>query len=261
MTADPIARTKLQTELQQLLDRVGALVGQLCGAAPAKRQMPLRVHPSAKLWPYKGEQLTLAQLAALAGIKPTAMRERLVRLSPEAAVAQGQLRFQHGELRTWQLDGKPMTVADLAERAGVSRDTMRQRLRRHAPEVAVSFGRMPRGIQAFPRRAKGPRKPIEALAVNVVPTQAPRAATTPAPTLAPTRAPTAAPTLAPTRPPTPAPTAAPEVITPADVKRTVAKAPPGRFEVQHAPKIFGGRIGQYEDTGSAVARQYGGKRG
>lgn len=258
MTADPIAPAKLQTELQQLLDRLGALVGQLCGDAPAKRLMPLRVHPSAKMWPYKGEQLTLAQLAALAGIKPTAMRERLVRLSPEAAVAQGQSRFQLGELRTWQLDGQALTVSELAHRAGVSRDTMRQRLRRHTPEVAVSFGRMPRGVQAFPRRAKGPRKPIEALAVNVVPTQAPRAAT-PAPTPAPTAAPTPAPTPRPTRPPTPAPTAPPEPITPANVKRTVAKAPPGRFEVQHAPKIFGGRIGQYEDTGSAVSKRYGAK--
>lgn len=259
MTADPVARAKLQAELQaelqQLLDRLGALVGKLVGAEPAKRSPPLRVHPSAKLWPYKGEQLTLAQLAALAGIKPTAMRERLVRLSPEAAVGQGQSRFQRGELRTWRLDGQDLTVTELAARAGVSHDTMRQRLRRHPAEVAVSFGRMPRGVQAFPRRAKGPRKPIEAAAVNVVPTQPPRAATP-----APTAAPTPAPTPAPTRRLTPAPTAAPEVITPANVKRTVAKAPPGRFEVHHAPSTFG-RIGQYEDTGSAVAQQYGGKRG
>lgn len=48
---------------------------------------------------------------------------------------------------------------------------------------------------------------------------------------------------------------APEVRLAGDVKITVAKAPPGRFEVERAPSVFG-RIGQYEKTGSAVERQY-----
>jgi hypothetical protein len=252
---------KLHGELQQLLSRMAAIVGEICGGLPAgmgRPPKPRAPRRDAKTFAYQGQQLTVLQLAGLAHVNSHTMRERLKRLTPEVAVAQGKAKFAPGARHTFELEGKRHTVADLAARAGVSWTTMWQRLKRHSPEVAISFGKQARGMQAFPRKKAKAAPPLLASPrVRIAPVAT--AAPTPAPTPAPTRAPTAAPTPAPTRRPTPAPTAPPEVITPADVKRTVAKAPPGRFEVQHAPKIFGGRIGQYEHTGSAVSKRYGAK--
>lgn len=251
-------RTKLHGELQRLLGRMQAIVGELSGGqvdvpAPA----PRAPRSDAKTWLYQGQPHTALQLATIAGIDSQAMRERLKRMAPEVAVAQGQAKFAPGSRRLFDLDGKAHTVGDLARLAGVSWTTMWQRLQRHSAEVAISFGKLPRGVTRFPKTRK-------AAAAAPEPSSKPRARiptlATSAPTPAPTRAPTAAPTPQPTRAPTPASTPAPAPIVPTNVKRTVAKAPPGRFEVHAAPSVFG-RIGQYEDTGSAVARQYGGKRG
>lgn len=223
---------QLHGELQRLLGRMQAIVGQLCAGGadlPAQaRRVPRAPRRDAKTWPYQGQPHTAAQLATIAGIDSQAMRERLKRMPPEMAVAQGKAKFSPGSRRTFDIGGKPHTVGDLARLAGVSWTTMWQRLQRHSAEVAISFGKQPRGVPRFPKRAGK--------------------AVTPAPPV-----PTARPTPAPTPKPTPAP-----VIVPADVKRTVAKAPPGRFEVERAPRVFG-RIGQYEKTGSAVERQYEGK--
>lgn len=255
----------LHRELQGLLSRMAAIFGELAGGGPpvptvAAAPSPRKRAPrrNARTWAYQGQQLTARELAGLAGINVDAMRERLTRLTPEAAVAQGQAKFQPGTRRTFELDGQQMTVGDLAARAGVSWCTMWQRLQRHSPEVAISFEKMPRGIQRFPRKSaepKGEPPPLLASARVRLPKAA--AAPTPKPTQEPTRAPTSAPTAAPTKAstaPTSKPTTAP-VIVPADVKRTVAKAPPSRYEVQRPPATFG-RIGQYERTGSAVERQY-----
>lgn len=185
--------------------------------------------------------LTVLQLAGLAGVNAHTMRERLKRLAPEVAVAQGKAKFAPGARRMFQLDGKPHTVADLAARAGVSWTTMWQRLQRHSPAEAISFGKLRQGqTRTQPRRRKAEPPLLASPRVRT-----PKAVAAPAATATPTAA------------PTPAPTPAPAPIVPANVKRTVAKTPPGRFEVQHAPRTFG-RIGQYEDTGTAIARQYRG---
>lgn len=230
-------------KLRKLVADLAAVVDALATAAAGSQAIAVASKPrkprfDAKTWPYQGQPHTVRQLAELAGVTPHTMRERLSRLPPEVAVGQGKTKFAPGRLRTFVVNGETLSVADLAKRAGISWVTMYQRLRRYSPEEAVRIPLQRRGITV---RKPGPkaepaRKPIAA-------------------TQAPTPAPTRAPTPAPTRAPTPAPTAAPEVIVPANVKRTVAKAPPGRFDVQQAPSTFG-RIGQYEETGSAVARQY-----
>lgn len=209
------------SEVQPLLDRAKALTEKI---AEPKPEAPPRPH--AITHPYQGKPHTVAELAALAGVNRHTMRERLKRLTPEVAVAQGQAKFAPGARRMFELDGKPHTVAELAAKAGISWTAMWQRLQHHSAAEAVSFPKLPKGVQ-HRRTAPAPEAP---------------------PLLASARV----------RTPTPAPTPAPAPIVPADVKRTVAKAPLGRFEVQHAPPVFG-RIGHYEQTGSAVERQYGGK--
>jgi len=201
----------------------------------------LRRGREAQTFPYQGKMLTAAQLAKLAGVHRTVMRERLKRHTAEESVARGARKFTKGPRDLYELDGERLSVRQLAERAGVSWVTMWQRLRK--------------------------RTPAEALLPNQRQRAAPAAAPTPTP--APSPAPTAAPRRAiritpteqllaipptPTRAPTPAPTA-PEVIEPPGVKRIVAKTPPGRFEVVDKPPSVFGRIGTYrEPPASAAAR-------
>lgn len=251
---------QLHGELQRLLGRMQTIVGQLCAGGvdlPAQAERaPRAPRRDAKTWPYQGQPHTAAQLAAIAGIDSQAMRERLKRMPPEVAVAQGKAKFSPGSRRTFDIGGKPHTVGDLARLAGVSWSTMWQRLQRHSAEVAISFGKQPRGVPRFSKRAGKAVSPAPLLVDPRVRTpKAPGAAAAQMP--APTRAPTPVPTARPTPAPTPKPTPAPAIV-PANVKRTVAKTPPGRFEVDRAPSVFG-RIGQYEKTGSAVERKYEGK--
>lgn len=254
---------KLHGELQRLLSRMAAIVGQICGGAPAGPDKPPRPpRRNARTYAYQGQHLTVLQLAGLAGVNAHTMRERLKRMAPEVAVAQGKAKFAPGARRMFQLDGKPHTVADLAARAGVSWTTMWQRLQRYSPAEAISFGKLRQGqTRKQPRRRKAEPPLLASPRVRTpkaVAAPAATAAPTAAPTPAPTRAPTLVPTPRPTRAPTPVPTPAPAPIVPANVKRSFRKAPPGRYEADSAPPTFG-RIGQYEDTGSAIARQYGPK--
>lgn len=200
----------------------------------------LRRGREAQTFPYKGKMLTAAQLAKLAGVHRTVMRERLKRHTAEESVARGARKFTKGPRDLYELHGEKLSVRQLAERAGVSWVTMWQRLRKKTPAEAMLPNQ---------RRRAAP-------AAAPTPTPAPSPAPSPAPTAAPRRAIRITPTeqlLAipptPTRAPTPAPTPAPALE-----PTTVIARPLGRYEVAAAPSIFG-RIGSYpEPPRSAAAR-------
>lgn len=107
------------------------------------------------------------------------------------------------------------------------------------------------------------RRPRQASAAKAAPARE----TTRAP--APAQTPIAPPRAAPPRPARaavpPTPASAPrapkaEVIVPANVKRTVAPTPKGRFDSGEVPPTFSGAgIGHYEATGSAIERAHRGE--
>lgn len=183
-------------------------------------------------------QRIIADLAALAKRKTPDRRPA----APLPLAAPAPARRPHGKGKVpvlrYELNGETRTVAQLAGLAGVPYPLMYDRLKRHSVAEALAMPYMSRKVPA----AAAPR----VTAAAPVPTPAPTRRPTPAPTAAPTPAPTAAPK-------------APSVVVPPDAKRTSVAAPPGRFEVTRAPPVFTGPgIGNYEPSGSAISRQYGG---
>lgn len=170
-------------------------------APPAPAELAAEPEPQAKLrrtnknalrFDFKGQQLTIMQLASLAGCGEPVMRYRLLQAKRTAAEAVA------------------MGAAD--------------RFRAMAQSGNRTPGPRPKGE----KKAKSPAALPVALQIKPKPEVQKLSATQ-------------------------------EVIVPANVKRTVAPPIPDRFAVSKAPSTFG-RIGQYEDTGSAIARQYGGAR-
>lgn len=231
-------------------------------------------HSGARLYDMGGEQFTALQLAQLAQCSAVAMTARLRRYSAAQAVAMGKADKHrerapqtydtpHGRAphtKFYKVGHESLTVDDLAARAGCSRATMHTRLRTHKPESAIAMGaacpNRPRKLQfrikpsdakpAKPERAPKPPDPPKPAAVKQ--TKPASSADLSAKSWA-IQAKKKAPKVA-------APTG-PVVMLPG-AKITRAPAPVGRFAVdpRTVPCTFG-RIGQYEDSGSALERAYG----
>lgn len=248
-----------------------------------------------KTYDFGGNQLTLAELAAAAGCTCAAMQWRLRFKSPDEAVAMGaravrvaapapppRAAVSHAKPartyspRTYLYQGQDLTVQQLATIAGCSLMAMYGRLLTRTPDAAVVMG----GTQSNRDRAAARRRgTAPAAAAPDNPPAPPPASSdanvdlgeTPAPGKRETPrdhqpAPAPAPEARPYRTTAPAPVPSPaafkrnqEVIVPPDVKRTVAVTPKDRFAVDGPPPSTFGRIGQYAETNSALARAYRGK--
>lgn len=214
-----IMAQKLQVAIES-----GAALTMVEGAPP---------EPPAPLAKYtlNGARRTIAELADLAGCSRTVMHRRLTGdgMAPEEAVAVGAKRHSPGT--TYRIDGEHRTCRELADLAGCSVEAMKGRLRRMNPTEAVALGATPaRGpasrwkLQKMPADAPTPVElALEPLLRAIAPV-----------------------------PPTPAPAPKPallEPIVPADFEPIVPQA----REPAPVPSTFG-RIGEYEETGSAIER-------
>jgi hypothetical protein len=156
----------------------------------------------------------------------------------------------------FSLNGRPVTVRELAALAGCSKTAMHERLTAAglSPEAAVAMGRSHRVAPRRPRVTDaGVAPPAPTFPKSVFEPAPPPVVTVP-------RAHTMAP-----RPQPPQVSIAPvafkpgqQAIVPDDVKRTVAPTPRERFAGDDDAMTFG-RIGEYEDTGSALSRALGGR--
>lgn len=101
---------------------------------------------------YKGEQLSITQLAKRAGCTRSAMQKRLrAGYTIEEAVAAGTKIEQLG-IREYQ--GRRITVRELAEMAGCGTDSMHERLAKYSIDEAIAMGPDARTCHA-PRYAVG----------------------------------------------------------------------------------------------------------
>ena len=171
-----------------------------------------------KLYAYMGELKSCAQLAAMVGIARPTMNKRLQKMPVEDAVALGR---DAGRLRPAEPN---LHVGDARRSGGEAAQTPTPNRKvtaeqRHAGERRASAPAPPTR-----RPAPVPSGPNPASQFVVKPPPVHRAFEKDA-----------------------------QTIVPADVKRTVSKAPLGRFEAENPPSVFG-RIGEYAETGTAVAR-------
>lgn len=122
---------------------------------------------------YQGRQVSVAELAKLAGCKHQAMWERLRKHSADRAVklgADARDAVRGGRpARTYNYRGANLTLAELATRAGCSENTMKARLHRQkrSPEEAVGMGpptREPRRKATKSHRYKGQFHSVSELA-------------------------------------------------------------------------------------------------
>lgn len=215
--------------------------------------------PPAAFYEMGGHQFTCRQLAELAGCSHQAMHRRLARgHSPAKAVAWGPAdrnRKRPEAVGTprqgkHEYNGQRYTCAQLAELAGCGWMAMRSRLRLMSPAEAVARG------ASDPHRKRKPDAPVKAQAPKP-PKPAPVKQTKPA-----SSAKLSAKSWSISEK-----KADKRTLKPADMpgegirtEKTVVTVAKhfDRFAVDPAsvPSIFG-RIGQYEDTGTAIARQYG----
>ena len=181
-----------------------------------------------------GQPVTGPQLAALAGCGEEAMRSRMrAGMTPEQAVAAGAKLPARGG--TYTLDGKTVSLADMAALAGCTRSAIWMRLSKGGmtPQQAVEAGghlarrafSLDERRQPAPSTAKKP-KPITVKSLAHMGAKlAPKA----------------------------------EVITPADVKITVAPPIPERFSTAGAVPLFSGLgPGRYLAGDTHMAKVYGG---
>lgn len=99
---------------------------------------------AANLFKFRGQMLTARQLAELAGCSKVTMSLRLRSMSPEQAVAMGC---------SWSRAPKPIFYAgqeipraELAKAIGISKELLRDRLRRgHSVHDAIAMGGPDRG--------------------------------------------------------------------------------------------------------------------
>ena len=224
--------------------------------------------PTAVFYEMGGQQYTCRQLSEMAGCSNQAMHRRLaLGHAPAEAVAWGaadrnrkrpEAKGRPGR-GIHDLNGRLYTCNALALMAGCGMFAMRARLRSMSPAEAVA-----RGAADSHRRRKADdelKTPVRPSRMEPKPPKPPKPAK-----------------VKQTKPPASAKLSAKSwslgekkadkrVLKPTEIKGeaivtpktvvTVAPTPMPRFAVTHAPSAFG-RIGQYEDTGSAIARQYGG---
>jgi len=253
--ASELARAGDVPVAQQALQNALAIIGNKADPClPRGRNGPKKAE-DVKRWEHGGKMLTAVELAKLAGCGTAAMRKRLDKMGAADAVAMGPAtharprglgasvwgdRGHHPSTKFYELDGERLTVAQLAERAGCPQNTIRSRLLVMTVERAVALGkadhhrlRAAAGTVKKPATAKPKPGGSEALSAQSWSIRAKKKA-----------------------PKVAAPTG-PVVMLPG-VKITRAAAPVGRFAVdpRTVPCTFG-RIGQYEDSGSALERAYG----
>ncbi len=235
------------TDAQQIAAAVGKTVAQIHGAGGGRAPE--------HFFAYQGRSLTAAELAAIAGCERTTMRMRLKRYTPEQAVAMGNADKQrrakdsrvfstetgdHPMTKFYEIGGERLIARELAERAGCSLLTMRQRLKHHDAATALAMGAADknrrRALKMPPATAAPTQKPAPAKRMDLTVVRKPEAVK-----LDSSRA----------------------AIVPDNVKRTVAVTPPDRFHVDPAfvvPTFTAMRTGEYLSSGSAVERAYGGAR-
>lgn len=251
--------------------RMPMLDAAFTGALPkpeVPRFMALAKPPRpVKQYTLNGVPTTIADMARAAGVSHATMFARLRNgKSPEEAVAFGKADRSrprpvlpdadyHPNAKLHAYQGRQLRCDELAEIAGCSRNTMKQRLRTHDAERAVAMGAADRSANAKAREDLKRQKKAHP--------------TPPAP--APTRS-----VFEYRKPVIPPPQCSPRVIEPGSkldalkgpvlhehddvvippgVKRTVADPKPDtRFTATGpVPSIFG-RIGHYDSTGSAIER-------
>lgn len=247
IAADFATLSKMLLEASILAKKLQLSIESGAAMAMAEGATTTYPAPQAKYVLY-GARKTLAELAALAGCSASAMQQRITtnKMSPEDAVAAGATQQYLGS--HW-LNGERRTARQLADLAGCSYEAMKGRLKRMSPEAAVQAGaEMPIGrvVRSAPRVEPPPPPPPPP-----PPSQPQRSvfeprAAVPEPITHGRRVSTA------TVPPTPAPApkpAAEEPTVPPDVKRTFWQPP----VAAPVPSTFG-RIGDYEETGSAIER-------
>lgn len=230
--------------------------------APAPLHIPTlaeqRVAPprsKARLYQLGDEQLTIAALAERGHCSPTTMYARLQKHSVAEAVAMGapdrnrvgQVRLppkpgegplEHGkgwsrQLVLYPFKGEKQTCDQLAKLARCHRSTMHERLKRMSAEDAVALGKDARKARKSAAAAP-PAAPLEPVVLNRPPArsrQQPMTVAKPAPLVAPDA----------------------EPVRPPGLEPVTRARPLGRYEVAEVKSTFG-RIGQYEETGSALSR-------
>ena len=188
-----------------------------------------------------GQSVGVSALAKLAGCSERAMGQRLVKIgmTPEQAVAAGAKLPKRGGALRYELEGRPVTVAELAQLAGCTKPAMQERLTKSGltPEQAIAAGaKLPaRGRRSEPLRiagvvveTKGRGQGIRVKELQFMGAKLDRQA---------------------------------EVITPADVKRTVAPPIPERFSTAGAVPLFSGLgPGRYLAGDTHMAKVYGGRK-
>ena len=235
-------------------------------------------HSGARLYDMGGEQFTALQLAQLAQCSAVAMTARLRRYSAAQAVAMGKADKHrerapqtydtpHGRAphtKFYKVGHESLTVDDLAARAGCSRATMQTRLRTHKPESAIAMGA---ACPNRPRKLQFRIKPSDAKPAK--PERAPKPPDTPKPAPVKQTKPASSAKLSAKSWSIGEKKADKRTLKPADMpgegirtEKTVVTVAKhfDRFAVDPAtcPPIFSGRpYGVHEDTGSAIARQYG----
>ena len=222
--------------------------------APAVAREPAVPKRQSMTYALGDEKLTVAQLARRAGCSAATMYGRLLNYTAAEALAKGGPSWQRprkaeaapppapkappapkppppprgprSDAKRYAYRGGEQTCQQLADLAGVGYQTMSSRLAKAgmSPEQAVDAG---------DGRSTRPARIITALPPS------PSAGTV----IRPTEGPLVAPGVV--------------AITPPGVEPIRAPTPPGRFDPtpeQPAQKIFRGRIGQYDETGTALSR-------
>ena len=222
---------------------------------------------SVKQWKLNGVPTTIADMARAAGVSHATMFARLKGgMTPEDAIAFGKVdrhrarphgrdADHHPNAKLHAYQGRQLRCDELAELAGCSRNTMKQRLRTHDAEQAVAMGASDRSANSKLREVLKRKQPKPE----------------PAPATLPPRS-----VFEYRKPALPPPQCSPRVIEPGSkldalkgpvlreqddvvippgVKRTVAEPKPDtRFTATGpVPSVFG-RIGHYDSTGSAIER-------
>ncbi len=112
---------------------------------------------------HDGETRTISDWADLLGIERSGLRSRLKRYSVEVALSApvGGHRIVPGKpssnVRLLTLGDDTLTVSQWAKRLGIHVSTLRERIARHGPDIALSVaGRAGRVVTRTPRKSPGP---------------------------------------------------------------------------------------------------------
>ena len=131
---------------------------------------------SGQTYEWQGQQLTMRQLADISGCGKSCLRQRLKKMDLAAAIAMGpgdrMRRYKGGPMfntpdglhpttKRYTVGAETLTLKELAARAGVPACSMRARLLRHEPAVALAMGKAGLGRRVNKRepKPKPPPKP------------------------------------------------------------------------------------------------------